>query len=218
MPRGPLSSCRPRPWGPPYSGDPVLQGPHYLGCPRPRGSPAPKHPTIPAAPGFGDPLLRGPSAPETHYPGRPSTRGLLLSRPAQARCLRAHSAPTPSSPPRSPGRTAASCISLRGLVAVSPGSAASLFPTLGAGLCPPPSVSPSGWFPSPGLPLFTQSVPLLPAPLSLVFHSPVHSSQSDQEHSCEVCGVGSTSQRLFCLLLWWCHCPWLRLESALLGQ
>lgn len=28
----------------------------------------------------------------------------------------------------------------------------------------------------------------------------------------------STSRRLFCLLLWWCHCPWLRFESALWGQ
>lgn len=156
-------------------GTPVFRGPCAPGAalswlPQAPGIPCPKHPTIPAAPGFGDPLLRGPSAPETHYPGRPSTRGLLLSRPAQARCLRAQSAPTPSSPPRSPGRTAASCISLRGLVAVSPGSAASLFPTLGAGLCPPPSVSPSGWFPSPGLPLFTQSV--APAPSTPLFGVP----------------------------------------------
>lgn len=164
MPRGPLSSCCPRPWGPPYFGDPVLLGPHYPGRPRPRepphthsGGPCPNHTTIPAAPGLGDPLLREPSAPETHYPGRPSTRG-LLSRPAQARCLRAQSAPTPSSPPRSPGRTVASCISLRGLVAVSPWLCCIPLPSLGAALCPPPSVSPYGWFPSPGLPLFTYPV------------------------------------------------------------
>lgn len=176
MPRGPLSSCCPRPWGPLFSGTLCSRGRTILAAPGPgnppthSGGPCPNHITIPAAPGLGDPLLREPSAPETHYPGRPSTRGLLLSRPAQARCLRAQSAPTPSSPPRSPGRTAASCISLRGLVAVSPWLCCIPLPTLVAGLCPPPSVSPYGWFPSPGLPLFTQSV--APAPSTPLFGVP----------------------------------------------
>lgn len=74
MPQGLLSSCRPRPWGPPYSGDPVLQGPHYPGCPRPRGSPAPSTPRsrLPqdsGTPYSGDLLPRRPTIRAVPVPG-----------------------------------------------------------------------------------------------------------------------------------------------------
>lgn len=141
MPRGPLSLGRPRLRGPPYSRDPLPQGPHYPDCPRTR-----EH-----RPYSGYLLPR-----RLHHPDLPKTRRLCLSGPPQAWCPRAQSAPTPSSRPRSPGRAVASCISLPGLLAVGRWLCCSLLPWCysGASLCPPPCV-PLG-FPSPSLPMFTR--------------------------------------------------------------
>lgn len=158
-------------------GTPVFRGPCTPGAalswlPQAPGIPCPKHPTIPAAPGFGDPLLRGPSAPETHYPGRPSTRG-LLSRPAcEPR------APQLQAPRRAPRAALPLPVSHCGAWSLSaPALLHPSFPPWGLGsalhpLCP----LPVGSLPQVCLCL-PSLLPLLPAPLSLVFHSPVHSSE-----------------------------------------
>jgi hypothetical protein len=88
------------------------------------GIPCPRDPLRPrfrgpSAPGPGNPFYSGDLLPRRpHYSGRPRTRRLPLSLPPQG--LVSASPGRPKSKLLALGRPAASCISLPGLVAVSP--------------------------------------------------------------------------------------------------
>lgn len=147
MPRGPLSSCCPRPWGPPYFGDPVLQGPHYPGCPRPRDHPPPPTPGFPAP---ATPRSRLPQDSGTLYSGDLLPRRLTIravpvpgdfSCPGRRRPGACEPrAPQLQAPLQAPRAALPLPVSHCGAWSLSdPGSAASLFPPwgLGSALCVP---------------------------------------------------------------------------------
>lgn len=133
----------------------------------------PKDPIIPAAPGAGEPPTPGAFCPGDLTPWAapgPRTCPVPAATGPGAREPRAPQLQAPSRAPR--GRAAASCISLPGLVAVSPWFGCSRLPTLGAGRCPPPSVSPWGSLPHVCLRL-PSLLPRLPAPPPLRSSTPL---------------------------------------------
>lgn len=177
MPRGPLSSCCPRPWGPPYFGDPVLLGPHYPGRPRPREPP----PHTPGVPAPTTPRSRLPQDSGTLYSGNllplrltiravPVPGDFCPGRRRPGACE--PRAPQLQAPLRAPRAVLSLPVSHCGAWSLSaPGSAASLFPPWGLRsalhpLCPPTV----GSLPQVCLYLPTQSV--APAPSTPLFGVP----------------------------------------------
>lgn len=139
MPRGPLSSCCPRPWGPLFSGTLCSRGRTILAAPGPgnpphtlRGSlPQPHHDP-------GCPRTRGPSTPGTFCPGD------SLSGPSQypgTSPVPAGAGPVPASPERPNSK----------LPSALPGPHCRfLYLIAGPGRCQPlallhPSSHPGGW-------------------------------------------------------------------------